>query len=256
MQLRNVFLCVLAAVAALVAADLPYAGKWKMNPAKSDLGGTTVTYEKLPSGDWQSTADGQPYKFKMDGKDYADGLGNTAAWKTIDANTWQTIWKLNGKVMNTDTLKMGTDGSLTESTKGTRPSGEAIDDTTTYQRVSGGPGLAGKWRTRNVKSSSPAVMELVPSGSDGLTFKEPAIGLNCDSRLDGKDHPCTGPTLAPGWTVTMAKAGARSLDLVVKKDGKAFFKITYTVAADGKSLTETGGATATDEKVKIVYDRQ
>jgi hypothetical protein len=255
MRIRNVFLCVLAA-AALVAADLPYAGKWKMNLAKSDLAGTTVTYEKLPSGEWQSTADGQPYKFKMDGKDYSDGLGNTAAWKAIDANTWQTTWKLNGKVLTTDTLKVGADGTLVETTKGTRPNAEAIEDTTTFQRVSGGPGLAGKWKTKNVKPSSPSVMELVPSGSDGLTFKEPANGLTCDAKLDGKDYPCTGPTLAPGWTVTMAKAGERSLDLMVKKDGKPFFKINYTVAADGKSLTEIGGATSTDEKVKIVYDRQ
>jgi hypothetical protein len=99
-------------------------------------------------------------------------------------------------------------------------------------------------------------MELVPLGADGLSFKEPANGLTCDAKLDGKDYPCTGPTFAAGWTVTMAKAGERSLDLVVKKDSKAFFKISYTVAADGKSLTETGGSTATDEKIKIVYDRQ
>jgi hypothetical protein len=256
MQIRNVFLCVLAAAGALVAADLPYAGTWKMNLAKSDLGGTTVTYEKLPSGEWQSTADGQPYKFKMDGKDYPDGMGNTAAWKTIDANTWQTTWKLNGKVLNTDTLKVGTDGSLVVNAKGTRPNGEALDDTTTFQRVSGSAGLEGKWKTKNVKSGSPAVVELVPSGSNGLSFKEPANGLTCDARMDGKDYPCTGPTLAPGWTVTMAKAGARSLDLMVKKDGKPFFKILYTVAEDGKTMIETGGATATDEKVKIVYDRK
>jgi hypothetical protein len=260
MQTRNVFLCVLTAVltaaTALVAGDLPYAGTWKMNPAKSDLAGTTVTYEKLPSGDWQYIADGQPYKFKMDGKDYADGLGDTAAWKTIDANTWQTIWKLNGRVLYTDTLKMGTGGSLIVSTKGTKPSGEAMDDTTTFQRVSGSAGLEGKWKTKDVKTSSPVVVALVPYGSDGLSFKEPANGLSCDARLDGKDYPCTGATLAQGWTVTMAKAGARSLDLMVKRGGKPFFKITYTVAADGKSLTEIGGATATDEKVKIVYDRQ
>jgi hypothetical protein len=256
MQIRNVFLGALAAAATLIAADMPYAGKWKMNLAKSDLGGTTITYESLPSGDWQSTENGQPYKFKMDGKDYPDGMGNTAAWKAINATTWQTIWKLNGKVLTTDTLKLGTDGSLTENTTGTRPSGEALNDTTSFQRVSGGPGLAGKWKTKTVKTGSPAVMELVPYGTDGLSFKEPANGLTCDAKLDGKDYPCAGPTLAQGWSVTMAKAGARSLDLVVKKDGKPFFKISYTVAEDLKSLTETGGATATNERIKIVYDRQ
>jgi hypothetical protein len=82
------------------------------------------------------------------------------------------------------------------------------------------------------------------------------MGLTCDGKLDGKDYPCTGPTLPPGWTVAMTKAGARSLALSVKKDGKPFYKVTYTVAADGKTMTEVGGATATNETVKIVYDRQ
>src|SRR6266566_2960192 len=184
MSTRSLFLCAVVAAAALAASSLPYAGKWKMNPAKSDFAGTTTTFESLPSGEWRSTADGQSYKFKMDGKDYPDGLGDTAAWKSIDANTWQTTWKLNGKVLSTDTLKTGTDGSLIVSNRGTKPNGEPIDSTTTFQRVSGGPGLAGKWKTTTVKSGSPTVMELVPSGSDSLTFKEPAIGLTCDGKLD------------------------------------------------------------------------
>ncbi len=254
---RKIFLCVMATAMMLAAADLPYVGKWKMNLEKSDFGATTVTYASLPSGEWESTADGQSYKFKMDGTDASDGLGDTAAWKSTGANTWQTVWKLNGKVLTTDTLQVGADGnSLTINTKGTKPNGEAIDDTGTYQRVSGGPGLAGKWKTKKVQNSSPSVMELAASASDGMSFREPAMGLSCDGKLDGKDYPCTGPTLPPGWSVAMTKAGARAMDLVVKKDGKAFFKVTYTASADGKSLTESGGATATNEKIKIVYDRQ
>jgi hypothetical protein len=253
---RNALLYVCTAAAAF-AADLPYAGKWKMNSAKSDFGATTITYETLPSGEWQSSADGQSYKFKMDGKDYSDGLGDTTAWKAIDATTWQTTWKLNGKVLNTDTMKVGADGSsLIVNTKGTKPSGAAIDETRAFQRVSGGPGLAGKWKTQNVKISSPGPMEFMPSGGDGLAFKEPEMGFSCESKLDGKDYPCTGPTLPPGWTIAMNKAGARSLDMVVKQNGKPFWKYTFTVAPDGKSMTETGGATATNEKIAVFFDRQ
>jgi len=254
---RYLFLCFLAPAMTLAAADLPYAGKWKMNPAKSDFGALTVTYASLPSGEWQSTAEGQTYKFKMDDKDYPDPYGGMVAWKALDANTWQMVSKLNGKVLTTDTLKVSADGSsLTISTKGTKPNGEAIDNTISAQRVSGGPGLAGKWKTKNMKNNSPSVLELTPSGTDGLNYKVTDMGLSCDARLDGKDYPCSGPTLPPGWTVAMTKAGARSLDLIVKKDGKPFYKVAYAVAADGKTLIETGGSTATDEKMKIVYDRQ
>src|SRR5277367_596560 len=104
MHARILFLCVFAAAIA-PAADLPYVGKWKVNNDKSDFGSTTVTYAKLPSGEWKATADGQSYRFKMDGNDYPDGLGDTTSWKSIDPNTWQTTWKLNGKTLSTDTLR-------------------------------------------------------------------------------------------------------------------------------------------------------
>jgi hypothetical protein len=124
------------------------------------------------------------------------------------------------------------------------------------ERVSGGPGLAGKWKTKNLKSSPPSSLELSPSGTDGLIFKIVDMGLTCDAKLDGKDYPCSGPTLAEGWTVAFAKTDPRSLDMTVKNKGKLLYKVMYTVSADGKTLTETGTATATKEKVKVVYDRQ
>src|SRR4051794_11386562 len=97
--------------------------------------------------------------------------------------------------------------SETTTTKGTKPHRDPIDSTVRAERVSGEPGPAGKWSTSNVKTSSPSSLELVSSGNDGLAFNEPDMGLTCDSKLDGKDYPCSGPTLPPGWTVAMTKAG-------------------------------------------------
>ena len=246
-----------AATAALAAAQPPYAGKWKMNPAKSDFGQTTITFEQLPSGEMQATAVGQSYKFKMDGKDYPAMFGADAAWTSLSPTSWQTVWKLNGKVLSTDTLTLSADGkTLTTHTKGTKPNGEPIDDTVVSERVSGGPGLSGKWKTKNMKSSSPNVLEFAPSGTDGLAFKIVDIGLSCDAKLDGKDHPCSGPTLGPGWTVAFASQSARGLDMTVKNNGKVLFKMSFTVSADGKTLTEHGTATGSNEKTTVVYDRQ
>jgi hypothetical protein len=227
-----------------------------MNPAKSDFGELTATYEQLPSGEMQATSVGQSYKFKFDGKDYPDPFGNTAAWKSLSSTSWQTTWKVNGKVLATDTLTLSPDGkTLTVNSKGTKPNGETLDDTAVFERVSGGPGLAGKWKTKNMKSSSPSVLEFAPKGADGLAFKIVDMDMACDSKLDGKDYPCSGPTLAPGWTVALTSSGPRGLDMTVKNKGKVVFKMAYTVSADGKTLTETG-ATAANEKTKVVYDRQ
>jgi len=243
------------AIFAVLGAELPYAGKWKVNLAKSDFGQTTITYESLPGGEWQAAGFGVTYKFKMDVKDYPDGIGGTTAWKAVDANTWEIVGKVNGKVTARDTLTLSADGkTLTDTGKQIKPDGGSMDGTTVYQRVSGGPGLGGIWQTKKV-SGAAGVIEIAQSGTDGLSFKDLDMGMTCDSKLDGKDYPCTGPMMAPGFTIAMKNVPSRSLDVTVKKDGKPVFEATYTVAADGKSLIETGGAVASTEKVKITFDR-
>ena len=96
--MRNVFLIGICVCGLGAAADAPYAGKWKMNVAKSNFGDTTVTYEQMPGGEMKTTADGQSYTFKTDGKDTMTPWGVTVAWKAIDANTWEMTEKTNGKV--------------------------------------------------------------------------------------------------------------------------------------------------------------
>ena len=252
MRTRALLLCAVVSVA--MAADRSYAGKWKIDLAKSDFGQTTFTIESLSGGEWQSSAMGVTYKFKMDGADYPDGMGGTVAWKAIGADTRETVSKANDKVTAIDSFKLAADGNtLTDSTRQMKADGGELDSTTIYQRASGGPSLPGKWKTQKISGAS-GTMEMVASGADGLTFKDPEMGLSCDARLDGKDYPCTGPMLPPGFTVAM-KDVSGSLELVVKKDGKPVFHSTYTASADGQSMTEIGAPVGGSDKFKLVFDR-
>jgi len=245
-----------AAAVTLAAAGLPYAGKWKMNPAKSDFGQSTVAYTQLPSGEIEATEEGQTYKFRMDGKDYTTPYGETAAWKPIDANTWEVTEKVNGKSLGVTTLSLSTDGkTLTAHSKGVKPNGEAMDDTVVYDRISGSAGLMGKWKTKNLKSNSPETLELTPS-ANGLVYNLVDFKMTCDAKMDGKYYPCTGPALAPGWTLAWVKNDAKGLEWSVQRNGKAMFHGVLTVSADGKTLTETESPAGTAETIKIVYDRQ
>jgi hypothetical protein len=256
-HIRNLGIYLLAAAGTLAAADAPYMGKWKLNPAKSDFGEETMTFTQTASGEMQFTAEGQSYTFKTDGKDYPAMFGTTAAWKQIDASTWQTTEKMKDKVLGVDTTKLSADGkTLTMESKGTKPNGEAFDDTTVYSRVSGTSGIAGKWKTKNVKISAPGVMELTPNGPDGLTWNSVDQHATCASKFDGKDYPCSGETFGPGFTFVIKKTGASSFEGAVKHDGKTLWMSTYTVSADGKTMTESGMSVATGEKYKTVYDRQ
>jgi len=237
------------------AADLPYLGKWKQNISKSDFGQTTLTYESLPGGEWQADFFGMNYKFKMDGKEYPDGMGGTVSWKRVNATTWETVARSNGKVTGTDTVTLSADGNtLSDAGKVVKTDGGTMENRAVYRRVLGGPGLAGKWQTQKV-SGAAATMELASPGSDRIVYKDMDMGMSCDAKLDGKDYPCTGPTTPPGFTVAMKNVPPRSLDIEVKKDGTAIFRASYTVAPDGKSMVETGGAVSSNEKMKIAWDR-
>lgn len=255
--MRNVFLIGICACGLSAAADAPYAGKWKMNAAKSDFGDTTVTYEQMPGGEMKATMDGQSYTFKTDGKDNMTPWGMTVAWKAVNATTWEMTEKTNGKVTATSTLTLSGDGkALMLESRRVKADGGTSKMSMTFQRVSGGPGLAGKWKTKNLNTSSPGTLSLTQKGSDGLTISVDNEGGVCHAKFDGKDYPAKGPLWPSGWACVIAKSGARGLDLTWKKDGKDMYKSTLVASADGKTLTETGSAARVKEKFTIVYDRQ
>lgn len=100
-----------------------------------------------------------------------------------------------------------------------------------------GAGLAGKWKTKNVQTSAPTVLELASSGSDGLAVTIPDFKISADVKFDGKDYPAVGPGLPAGLTLAIQRTGPRSFDMTEKQNGKPLFKLSFTVSADGKTLT-------------------
>ncbi len=250
-------LAVAVTPAHLAAADLPWVGKWKVNAAKSDFGQQTVTYAAAGAGEMQWTADGMTGKFKMDGKDYPDPTGETEAWRQIDASTWETVYKLGAKVLSTDTSRLSSDGkTMTITSKGTKPNGKGFEDEYAMTRVSGGPGLAGKWKMDKVSYSGPALIEITAFEGEGLTHHNVDFDSGWSGKFDGKDNPVAGPQVRPGITVAMQRTGPRSFDFTTKQNGKALYKGSNSVSPDGKTLTVASIPMGTGEKTTAVYDRQ
>ena len=140
--------------------------------------------------------------------------------------------------------------------RGVKGDGGTSNDSVTLQRVSGGPGLAGKWKTKKLKTSSPQTLSLTPEGSDALTVSLGNESGVCNAKFDGKEYPATGPVWPSGWTCVIARNGASGVDLTWKKDGKDMYKSMLAVSADGKTLTETGSAAGVNEKYTVIYDKQ
>lgn len=251
-----IVLSVAAMAGILAAADSPFIGTWKLNPAKSKFTGESMTFEKTADG-MRFSAAGESYAFKMDGQDAPALFGYTAAWKQVTDRSWETANKLNGKLMNTDYTTLSDDGkTLTMLTKGTKPDGAAYADTAVYKRESGKEGLAGKWRNKEVKISAPGTMEFTAYEGDGLAWKNVEYGTSWSGKVDEKDYPVTGPTLGQGFTLSMKRAGQRSVELTQKMNGKAIYRSTMTVSPDGKTLTSTGSPIAVHEATTAVFDRK
>jgi hypothetical protein len=248
---------VLAAAASLTAADLPWVGQWKINTAKSNYVEWTITYANVGAGEMQWTEDGTTVKFKMDGKDYPDPWGGTAAWKQIDASTWETVSKVKEKVVSTEVSRLSADGkALTITSKGTRPNGKAFENEYVFARVSGGPGLAGKWKSSKVSYNAPSLIEMTAYETDGLTLRIVDTGTTWSARFDGKDNAVKGANVPDGFTMALKRTGPRSFEYVQKRNGKDVYKGTLTVSDDGKTITQVDTVVGTNEKTTSVYDRQ
>ena len=234
-----------------------YLGTWKLNLAESDFGQLTMTYEAAEGGGLKATMDGQSFTFKPDGSDTPTPWGNTVAVKAIDSTSWEQVGKVNGKLSNTDTVRLSADQmTLTVVSHMMRPDGSTTNDTLTLSRKAGERGLVGTWQAQKMNSSSPGTLQISLDGTSGLAINFVEIQGNCNVKFDGSESPATGPMWASGWTCSLPKYDDTSFELAVKKDGNPMYTSSYSVSADGKKLTENGGAVSTTEKVKVVYDRQ
>jgi hypothetical protein len=111
--------------------------------------------------------------------------------------------------------------------------------------------LTGTWQLSPAKShfsngELPAklVLTIEADGSDGLRYRSAnmvagkAGGATWTAHFDGKAYPVTGTSDYD--TVTVQKVDSRTFHLQMRKHGELIVDLTYTVAADGKSLTRKG----------------
>ncbi|MEO8070865.1 MAG: hypothetical protein ABI652_05650 [Acidobacteriota bacterium] len=254
MYLVRELLAVAVMVTGFVAADAPYAGKWKLDPAKSQLTGDTVTIKKLPDGMLQFDSQGFVYNFRPDGKDYPTPIGGTVSWKGAGPDTWDVTNRLKDKVVSTVHIVLkGDRQALT--IKVMKPDGGTVDSTASYNRVSGGPGIEGVWRSSEFKPQA-TVLQISSDGADSVALKDES-GFAVNGKFDGKDHPASGTLAGASYAFSFRKVGERAFEMTAKLDGKPYYQDVFTVSADGKTLTDEGTPlNAKAETVKAVYDRQ
>ncbi len=258
MSSKNLFLALVGCccVSSFAFAQSPFDGTWKLNAAKSNLAGDTMTIEDAGNGALKYTDSDQTYTFKPDGSSITTPMGQDRSFvKGADGSYTSTV-KLHGTLLRTNTWKVAADGNtLTIESKGTKPNGDAFDDFTTYTRTAPGEGIVGGWKSTQVKLSSPNSISIKTDGDD-VTLTISAIKASCQARWDGKDHGCSGPTLVDGLTVALTKTGPTTFKLVEKKKDKMLSILRYRVAKDGQALYMKGTNGEGKEPFTEVWDKQ
>ncbi len=257
---KILLLCALLALpaGAVLAADSPWTGTWKLDAAKSHFTGQTFTYSKGP-GDLLHYEDGSTasFDFGLDGKEYKTWADRTTTWTAAGTNAWDTVVRAEGKVRSKGHIQLSADGkTLTMVFTGARPDGSAFREEDGFTRVSGTDGLLGTWRTAKVVGPSGPQTFVVSVPAPGvLHVGVPDMKSSVEGRTDGSDNPLVGGP--PGTTVATKILSSTKLRYVFKVNGKTDNMGEWAIAADGGSFTDTNWIPGREnEKTTAVYVKQ
>jgi hypothetical protein len=241
------------------AANNPWIGTWKLDPAQSHFTGDTFTYSKAANGRLHfSDGSTESYDFGIDGKEYKMALGRTTSWTASGDNAWDTVTKFKGNVLENVHYQLSPDGkTLTIIESGTKPDGSSLKDESTYTRLSGSTGLLGKWQSVKVNVSAPGTYVLAFPTASTIKWEIPSYKEWVEGKLDGSDLPITGPTVPAGLTLSVKLDAAHKLSYTVKANGKPVGYGVETLSADGHSFTAvTWSPGKQSEKASEFYIKQ
>ena len=258
----TLILCSLLALpgGAAYAADSPWNGTWKLDPAKSHFTGQTFSYSERPNGmlhyEDGSTAS---YDFGLDGKEYKSWADRTVSWTPAGRNAWDTVTRAAGKVLSKGHVTLSEDGkTLAMSASGTQPNGQEFHEEDVFSRVSGTDGLAGTWRTAKVTNPGGPQTFIITSPAPGvLHYEIPDYKVSVDYSADDKDFAIAGPTVPLGSTISWKRLGPTKIRYTWKINGKTDNVGVQAIARDGRSFTDTNwNVGRPGEKTKAVYVKQ
>jgi hypothetical protein len=241
------------------AADSPWVGTWKLDPAKSQLAGDTFTYSKGPGALLHFSDGVVAYDFGTDGKEYKAAYDRSVKWTQTGPNSWDSVVTRNGKVLGKTQHTLSADGkTLTVHYTGTRADGAPFDDQDVYTRTSGGDGLLGSWKSVKVGTSGGPQTFIISSPAPGiLHYDVPELRAHTEGPLDGTDRPLVGGNTPDGMTISLKLLSPTTIKYVMKVNGKEDNEGVQTLAADARSYTDVSWSPGKEtEKQTSIFVKQ
>lgn len=241
------------AAATAVGQSPSFAGTWKLNLAKSQLGGMVYSISKTPAGMIHYSGGGFDADFDLTGKEHVMPSGVAIIGKEVSPTSWELTFRMNAKTVQISRFNLA-GNSINTVTDVIGADGKTTQQKTVDTRVSGGPGFSGKWKAGDVAGAT-TTLKITLDGANGIEMTFPEAQTTVKGSFDGKDYPLMQASRALKFTNAFAKVG-KTIKVTGKLDGKLFTEEIYTLSADGKTLTDESTSVATGEKTKAVFDRQ
>lgn len=241
----QLLLFVFLVTCALSAADDPFVGDWKLNPARSDLA-TKMKVESLGANKYAFDLDGTGNieTIVANGTDQP-GQNGTALSVTIEGpNAWKVVRKKDGRMLLTANWSLSKDGNtLTDHFTGFDVKGSPEPVNFVFQRKGSGSGFVGTWVSTSAAAADfVLVLQIRPYEGNGLSILDTSTGNARKVKFDGKDY---------------RRVDEHTLDFTNRK---ATGEIRYTqqlqLSPDLKTLTMTTHITGQSDPQVLMFERQ
>lgn len=244
------------ATGTLWAASDPLAGKWKLDPSKSQR---TDLMRVAAAGANQYTLifnNGDVETVVADGTDQPGIFGTTVSITIAGPDSWTVVRKKDGHTLLTGNWKLAEDSkTLTDHFVSYQRDGSTSAVNYVCSRTAGDTGFPGSWEAPSGDHSS-FELEIQPWEGEGLTFSVPAEGSTRNMKFDGKDYPSQGQYVPSGSTSSGRRVNGRSLAITDSIKGRVADTKQIEVSADQKTLTITEQPSGQSKPNILVFDRE
>jgi hypothetical protein len=229
---------------ALRAAEDPFVGDWKLNPARSDLS-TKMKVDSLGANKYALDlgGNGMVETIVADGTDQP-GLNGTTVSVTVEGpDAWKVVRKKDGRTLLTANWSLSKDGhTLTDHFTGFDVKGTPEPMNFAFQRKGGGSGFVGTWVSTSETLNFVLVLQIRPYEGSGLSIIDTSTGNVRKVKFDGKDN---------------RRVDEHTLDFTDKKaNGEIRDTQQLQLSSDLKSLTMTTRVNGQSDPQILVFERQ
>jgi hypothetical protein len=248
----------LVAVAYLAVSDFwtahdPFVGKWKLDVARSTIVDQMRVQSVGPNRYAFSFEGGPTETILADGTDQPGLPGTTLSVKAEDARTLKVVRKEGGRIVVSATWRLSKDGrTLRDAFTNVQPDGSTLTVDYVYRRMSGTSGFSGTWESTTKPEGLKLELGIEPYEGKGLSFV--SSGSVKSVTFDGRDHALPGAK--EGLTASGRRRGPRAMEYTESNRGEVERTRQFTLAPDGRTLTETLRTTGQATPDVFVFERE